>query len=635
MSGDTKISIQDYNKNGVVDLKYEIIEEDGVERNYTSPVRVGINTMSRWNLTENHPEIYSGKVLENPHMAAREKPQKFWITAENLIAFLTECMGYAAPKGFTDVKSWKKDASQLYEEARKDIHYPDFVANNDIMNWYKFNRTYTENITRYYGKGISFCYNNDITNRASVLAQPTDATCMISYMYDSDPKEVLEVLQSLIEDKVIEPAETIFFCSFANFQVNNSKFNQTPLGYLDAPTVDVQVDENPFRLVSAVVKKFIILHTGGDKDIYSRKWCCYELSRAAQALCTIPSKRSVYMVGSATYFRKVMDAKLALEFFFDKYPSKRTEYNGVYFTNEPNESWEEFCREADDNTRKALMVLKPADTEDSECQDNSVDQTTLNMLNAGIEEVALQTLPVYKEGYKKVNKVINRMRSTVQSVPGGKTIVKQGDGVVNKVLGWQGYAPITEDLKGFKATNYVINQIRYKYQQTMVRLNKPGVVCVELVTTIKQSNMKNVFIERMWAGDMDIPVADMDEAVAGVDEAVAGVDGAVAGVDGAVAGVGGAGAGVGGAAIQSIDFNLSGGSNNTMQVSSSMVSNEEVVAAINGVRVATDELRNAVSILSRTVTVTPLFRTISDRRGLGNSGRGVEDEDEDRVHYYC
>jgi len=170
---------------------------------YTFPFRVGMNTNRHWEKVSKSecsdedgvvtPRIdltkpYGGRVDQNPHAMAGSDPQKFWITASNLIDFLSATVPHEDNK-IHDL------AKMLYDDAKKDHYYPDFQPTDpaDQMNWYKFNRTYTENLTRAMGKGLSFCYNPSITDANSVK-NVEDATTMISYAYNSDPSEMLEAL---------------------------------------------------------------------------------------------------------------------------------------------------------------------------------------------------------------------------------------------------------------------------------------------------------------------------------------------------------------------------------------------------------------------------------------------------------
>jgi len=441
---------------------------------YTKPISVGINTRLRWELVQPDLTPFESELKRNPHKKANTNPEQFWIKASDLIAMLEETMGLAAPTRLAENRhdDWKEAAKELYGEAALDKYYPDFPDNRDTMTWYKFNRTYSENLTRYMGKGISFCYNPGVKTLKD-LDGVKPATCMISYMYDSDPSEVREVLVKLIADGIITGNDKVFFCSFANYQVNNEKFNNTDLGNKKAPTVDEQVNDNPFEKIANRVQKFIILHTGGNKDIYSRKWCNYELTRALKAIEN-PEKK-IYMTGSSVYHAKV---RAALIYFNDESkwkenvdlatykqyvwrsgespgyathgPDKVSPFRLRDYTLElvktaknPSVSWYgrietknqvlveySFLYQSFTDFSEAVKILeplKPVDSFNSICQKdgpNNPDKTS-NMLNTAMQGVEV-TVPrgfhgnvdqkARKKSYEAVNFIVNAARKQYQGM---------------------------------------------------------------------------------------------------------------------------------------------------------------------------------------------------------------------------
>mmetsp|Transcript_28279 Transcript_28279/g.43163 ORF Transcript_28279/g.43163 Transcript_28279/m.43163 type:complete len:629 (+) Transcript_28279:1090-2976(+) len=441
------------------------------DRFYTLPLCVGINTRRKWDLVYSlagAPLLpYAGDVDQNPHAIAKTQPEKFWITAKELIAFLSETI---LGEGRPDLDGWKIKATALYREACKDKYYPDFKPTSppNQMNWYKFNRTYTENLTRDMGKGLSFCYSPSITDANSV-EKIEDATTMISYAYNSDPSEMLEVLNELITKNIINANDKVFFCSFANFQVNkDDKFRKTNLGNTNAPTVGAQVDDNPFEKIARKVKKFIVVHTSGE-DIYSRKWCCYELTRALKNLQESNGKNQIYMTGSKAYCKKVRDALKLQEGIFTEIPEAEDFFRRNYITSYAHSHASIFWKNAlvgfklEESTIERMMVLSPVDSERSNCTDvDTVEHPITNMLNAGIKQLFI-TLSNNEPAYD----------------------IQEGtrDEIMPEVVR---NATIVQGLEGFRAVNHVINRVRQLYHAKVAIQEGVAVVEVSVPNSGKQ-----------------------------------------------------------------------------------------------------------------------------------------------------
>mmetsp|Transcript_19586 Transcript_19586/g.29462 ORF Transcript_19586/g.29462 Transcript_19586/m.29462 type:complete len:167 (+) Transcript_19586:642-1142(+) len=163
-------------------------------------------------------------------------PQKFSMKIQDLLGFLAWCNGDAeellSKKMITDetIAEMCRKNKDVYAASKLDFFHPGICRNGNRMSWYKFNNTFTCNYTRTMAKGVALCFN---TNTNPDPEQAEDAKCMISYAYDTDPDELRSTLKSLVDSKweskdlgrgyfgqILKEEDSIFFCSFANYQVN-------------------------------------------------------------------------------------------------------------------------------------------------------------------------------------------------------------------------------------------------------------------------------------------------------------------------------------------------------------------------------------------------------------------------------
>lgn len=407
-----------------------------------------------------HAEPYTGLPTGNPHTLSGEIPENFSMKIRDLLGFVAWCNGDSDEligKGIIKKEDTKliemcQKNRDVYKASKLDFFHPGICRNTNKMSWYKFNNTFTCNYTRTMAKGVALCFSNHDNPRGG-----EKATCMISYAYDTDPAELRSTLKTLCDPRwefmdlkkqgffgqVLKLDDSIFFCSFANYQANR-KIQYKGNDFVDMKidklknesglSVGDQVKGDPFSKVIGAIDKLIVLHTADGQDIYGRKWCCYEFVHAMRALKErtkdyqdglnkVPKEIKkppfkFYMTGSKEYYKVVKAAlkqlkELSEGLYSRLMHSKIGEVENPTMTSADFgkacvdelkiATWEgEVLVAKEDQYKDIIKFLKPASSKDSKCADTDAEK-----LNKGIAEISLES---GEKSFDAVDVVLNQMR---------------------------------------------------------------------------------------------------------------------------------------------------------------------------------------------------------------------------------
>jgi hypothetical protein len=151
-----------------------------------------------------------------------------------------------------------------------------------FVSIYDVNEAFVKPWTRGTGCGVALLMNKATLGK--------EAEVMLSHSWAEDAEECQNALNLAAKDGHIEDTSAVWFCTFAQYQVEDDA----------GPSISEQLEGKPFEKVitSAHVKKMLAIHTS-KSDLYERLWCVHEVDKA------IDEKKEPVAAFSAEYAKDI------------------------------------------------------------------------------------------------------------------------------------------------------------------------------------------------------------------------------------------------------------------------------------------------------------------------------------------